>query len=72
MWSIMFPIDTIKSTIQGSDNISFRSACTTLYRQGGIFRFFPGFVPAILRSFPANSASFLGVEVVHKILDSLF
>ncbi|KAG5519575.1 hypothetical protein PMAC_001730 [Pneumocystis sp. 'macacae'] len=72
MWSIMFPIDTIKSTIQGSDNINLRSACIALYRQGGILRFFPGFGPAILRSFPANSASFLGVEIVHKILDSLF
>ncbi|KAG5440496.1 hypothetical protein PCK2_000430 [Pneumocystis canis] len=72
MWSIVFPIDTIKSAIQGSDKANFKSVCTTLYRQGGISRFFPGFGPAILRSFPANSASFLGVEVVHKLLDNLF
>ncbi|KAG4304179.1 hypothetical protein PORY_002360 [Pneumocystis oryctolagi] len=72
MWSVMFPVDTVKSVIQGSSNIDVKTACTTLYRQGGISRFFPGFGPAILRAFPANSASFLGVEVVHRILDNLF
>ncbi|KAG4302472.1 hypothetical protein PCANB_001316 [Pneumocystis canis] len=72
MWSVVFPIDTIKSAIQGSDKVNFKLVCTTLYRQRGILCFFPGFGPAILRSFPANSASFLGVEVVHKILDNLF
>ncbi|EMR09390.1 hypothetical protein PNEG_02336 [Pneumocystis murina B123] len=71
MWSAIFPIDTVKSAIQGSDKISVKSICTTLYRQG-ISRFFPGFGTAMLRSFPANSATFLGVEVTYKILDKLF
>lgn len=71
-WSIVFPMDTIKSYIQGSDKTNVKSLFTTLYRQGGISRLYPGFGTAMLRSFPANSATFLGVELAYKILDKLF
>lgn len=72
MWLGVFPIDTIKSTQQSSNtNISITTATRSIYQKGGIKGFFPGVGPALARSFPANAATFVGVELAREFLSSL-
>lgn len=72
MWLGVFPIDTIKST-QQSSNVSVSIVQTTknIYAKGGIKAFFPGVGPALARSFPANAATFVGVELATNFLNSV-
>lgn len=70
MWLGVFPIDTIKSTQQSSNtNISIATATKNIYAKGGIKAFFPGVGPALARSFPANAATFVGVELAKNFLN---
>ncbi|KAL6454713.1 CRC1 Mitochondrial carnitine carrier [Candida maltosa Xu316] len=72
MWLGVFPIDTIKSTQQSSNvPVSILQTTKNIYAKGGIKAFFPGVGPALARSFPANAATFLGVELARKALDSV-
>ena len=68
MWLVVFPIDTIKTTLQAaSGGKSMLGVTREIYAtRGGIRGFFPGLGPALLRSFPANAATFLGVEMTHS------
>lgn len=66
MWVPVFPIDTVKSNLQSTNHPhSIAQVTKQIYRNGGIKAFFPGIGPALLRSFPANAAAFVGVELVH-------
>lgn len=69
MWLVVFPIDTIKTKLQASSTRqSMVQATKEIYSsRGGIKGFFPGLGPALLRSFPANAATFLGVELTHSL-----
>lgn len=75
MWLVVFPIDTIKTKLQasaGQNKQSMVEATKEIYRiRGGIKGFFPGLGPALLRSFPANAATFLGVELTHSLFKKL-
>ncbi|KAK9456728.1 mitochondrial carrier domain-containing protein [Dipodascopsis uninucleata] len=72
MWVIVFPIDTIKSQLQSSSHqTNIVKISRSVYRSGGVKAFFPGLGPAIARSFPANAATFVGVELAHKFFDKL-
>ncbi|EGW34438.1 uncharacterized protein SPAPADRAFT_59867 [Spathaspora passalidarum NRRL Y-27907] len=72
MWLGVFPIDTIKSTQQSSNvPISIVQTTKNIYAKGGIKAFFPGVGPALARSFPANAATFLGVELARNFLDKI-
>ncbi|OBA21729.1 mitochondrial carrier [Metschnikowia bicuspidata var. bicuspidata NRRL YB-4993] len=72
MWLGVFPIDTIKSTQQSSNvNISIATATKNIYAKAGIKGFFPGVGPALARSFPANAATFVGVELAKNFLEKL-
>ncbi|KAG5368938.1 Mitochondrial carnitine carrier [Yarrowia sp. C11] len=72
MWVPVFPIDTIKSVLQSSETPQSISQVTkSIYARGGIKAFFPGIGPALARSFPANAATFVGVELAHKFFSSL-
>ncbi|GAV49436.1 hypothetical protein ZYGR_0P00790 [Zygosaccharomyces rouxii] len=68
MWTGVFPIDTVKTKLQaGEERSSFRNAVKQIYvTRGGLKGFFPGLGPALLRSFPANAATFVGVELTHS------
>ena len=73
MWTLVFPVDTVKSALQASATpTSLPAVIRALHARGGIGAFFPGLAPALARSFPANAATFLGVEVARKGLDTLF
>lgn len=69
MWIVVFPVDTIKTKLQASSTSkSMLDATREIYHtRGGLKGFFPGLGPALLRSFPANAATFLGVELTHSL-----
>lgn len=70
MWTTIFPIDTIKSIQQSSaEKISMSQVLRKIYSTRGIGGFFPGIGPALARSFPANAATFAGVELAKKFLN---
>ena len=67
MWVPVFPIDTIKSNLQSSDHPqSIAQVTRSIYQRGGLKAFFPGVGAALARSFPANAATFVGVELTYK------
>jgi solute carrier family 25 (mitochondrial carnitine/acylcarnitine transporter), member 20/29 len=73
MWTLVFPVDTVKSALQASPTkVGIGEVMRGLHAKGGVGAFFPGLGPALLRSFPANAATFLGVEIARKGLDTLF
>ncbi|KAK9355130.1 mitochondrial carrier domain-containing protein [Lipomyces doorenjongii] len=72
MWITIFPIDTIKSQLQSSEtHTNIARVTRSIYKVGGVKAFFPGLGPALARSFPANAATFVGVELTHKFFDKL-
>lgn len=72
MWLGVFPMDTIKLTQQLLEALkSMAETARHIYRRGGVRGFFPGVGPALARSFPANAATFLGVEVARSMMQGL-
>jgi solute carrier family 25 carnitine/acylcarnitine transporter 20/29 len=74
MWALIFPVDTVKSRLQGATvkGAGVWDVVGSVYRAGGIKAFFPGVGPAMLRSFPANAATFVGLELMYKLWDRVF
>lgn len=73
MWLLVFPVDTVKSRLQGSaEKVSVGQVVREVYGRSGVKGFFPGVGPALMRSFPANAATFVGVELAYKAWDSVF
>lgn len=71
MWIPVFPVDTIKSRLQSAEGRpTIGGTISGVYRSGGIKAFFPGFGPALARAIPANAATFVGVELAHKAMNS--
>jgi hypothetical protein len=67
-WAPYYPIDVIKSTLQGDSYIQgnrkykgFVDAGRQIYAQFGIKGFYRGLVPCMARSFPANAVLLLTV-----------
>lgn len=72
MWVPVFPIDTIKSNLQSSTTSqSLAQVTRSIYQSGGIKAFFPGLGPALARSFPANAATFVGVELAYSFFSQI-
>lgn len=72
MWIPVFPIDTIKSNLQSSNTSqSIGEVTKSIYRNGGFKAFFPGLGPALARSFPANAATFVGVELAYNFFKTV-
>ena len=71
MWIPVFPVDTVKSRLQGAEGRpTIGGTIGGIYRSGGFKAFFPGLGPALARAVPANAATFLGVELAHKALNA--
>ena len=70
-WGAVFPVDVIKSRVQlgtmGTD-VSLVHAAATLLRKEGARHLMRGYLPAVLRGFPANGALLLGVETMQGLL----
>lgn len=73
MWALVFPVDTVKSRLQGAtEKTSIGRVIKEVYAKSGVKGFFPGVGPAMLRSFPANAATFVGLELTYKAWDRVF
>ena len=59
----MAPTGTYTGTVLGS-----KSVLKELIKNDGISALYRGFVPIMIRAFPANAACFLGYETTIKVL----
>ncbi|ODV95800.1 hypothetical protein PACTADRAFT_2110 [Pachysolen tannophilus NRRL Y-2460] len=73
-WIVAYPADVVKQVIV-TDNVEnpkfkkYSDAVKYIYKHKGGYRgFFKGFVPSILRSFPANASALAAFEFVLRIL----
>jgi len=76
-WAFTYPIDVIKSSMQGdSPDKSQRKYQNVmdcgrkLYAEGGLRIFFRGLTPCLIRAFPANAACFFAYEKTRSFLSS--
>jgi len=75
MWAIAIPPDVIKSRLQSAPTgtySGFLDCVKKTIARDGAKALWKGFGPAMARAFPANAATFLGVEYSRKMLDTLF
>jgi len=74
MWSLAIPPDTIKSRIQSAPQgtySGFLDCARKTIAKDGVKALWKGFGPAMARAFPANAATFLGVEASRSLLDKV-
>ncbi|KAI9318704.1 mitochondrial carrier domain-containing protein [Dichotomocladium elegans] len=72
MWTIAIPPDVLKSRLQSAPAGTYSGLLDCLrktIKADGPSALFRGLGPAMLRAFPANAATFLGVEYSRKIMD---
>jgi len=75
MWSLAIPPDVLKSRLQSAPSGTYSGFFDCLRKtiaQDGVAALWKGFGPAMARAFPANAATFLGVEASRKLMDSMF
>jgi len=75
MWSIAIPPDTIKSRLQSAPQgtyTGFMDCARKTIAKDGVKALWKGFGPAMSRAFPANAATFLGVEASRNLMDKFF
>jgi len=75
MWSIAIPPDVLKSRIQSAPTgtySGFLDCARKTIAADGVAALWKGFGPAMARAFPANAATFLGVEASRKLMDKFF
>ncbi|KAJ2932738.1 hypothetical protein H1R20_g4348, partial [Candolleomyces eurysporus] len=75
MWAIAIPPDVLKSRIQSAAPGTYSGILDCARKtiaHDGVAALWKGFGPAMARAFPANAATFLGVEASRKVLDGLF
>eukprot|EP00048_Salpingoeca_helianthica_P021213 m.10997 g.10997 ORF g.10997 m.10997 type:complete len:302 (-) comp5714_c0_seq2:141-1046(-) len=73
-WLSCYPIDVIKNRLQAAPDRSppvYRGmvdAARAIHAEAGVRGFFRGFVPCILRAFPANASCFVAFEIAMRFL----
>ena len=71
-WTICMPADVIKTKIQNSSPGQYPGGIyqvfTETIRKEGLMGMYKGFIPAIMRTYPANAACFSVVELVRYLL----
>jgi len=75
MWSIAIPPDVLKSRLQSAPEgtySGFMDCARKTIAADGVGALWKGFGPAMGRAFPANAATFLGVEVSRQLMDKFF
>ncbi|GAA5928897.1 hypothetical protein JCM1841_001288 [Sporobolomyces salmonicolor] len=75
MWTFAIPPDVIKSRLQGAPEGTYKGfidCAAQTVKHDGVKALFKGFGPAMLRAFPANAATFLGVELSMQAMNKLF
>ncbi|KAF9229124.1 hypothetical protein BS17DRAFT_689484 [Gyrodon lividus] len=74
MWSLAIPPDVLKSRLQSAPSGTYSGLFDCFRKtvaQDGVAALWRGFGPAMARAFPANAATFLGVEASRKLMDSI-
>ncbi|KAJ3490545.1 hypothetical protein NLI96_g1332 [Meripilus lineatus] len=72
MWSIAIPPDVLKSRIQSAPSgtySGFLDCARKTIAADGVAALWKGLGPAMARAFPANAATFLGVEASKKLFE---
>jgi len=75
MWALAIPPDVLKSRLQSAPTGTYSGLMDCARKtiaQDGVRALWKGFGPAMARAFPANAATFLGVEASRKLMDNLF
>jgi len=75
MWALAIPPDVLKSRLQSAPTGTYSGLMDCARKtiaQDGVRALWKGFGPAMARAFPANAATFLGVEASRKVMDDLF
>ncbi|KAH7106754.1 mitochondrial carrier [Auriculariales sp. MPI-PUGE-AT-0066] len=75
MWSIAIPPDVLKSRLQSAPTGTYSGLLDCARKTiaaDGVAALWKGFGPAMARAFPANAATFVGVELSRQALDSMF
>ncbi|KIM85131.1 hypothetical protein PILCRDRAFT_817112 [Piloderma croceum F 1598] len=75
MWAIAIPPDVLKSRLQSAPEgkyAGFMDCARKTIAADGVGALWKGFGPAMSRAFPANAATFLGVEVSRQLMDKFF
>ncbi|EMD42143.1 hypothetical protein CERSUDRAFT_147722 [Gelatoporia subvermispora B] len=75
MWSIAIPPDVLKSRIQSAPTgtySGFLDCARKTIAADGVKALWKGLGPAMARAFPANAATFLGVEYTRQLMDKYF
>lgn len=75
MWAIAIPPDTIKSRLQSAPAgtySGFLDCARKLIAADGVTALWKGFGPAMGRAFPANAATFLGVELSLSLMNKVW
>jgi len=75
MWAIAIPPDVLKSRLQSAPTGTYSGLMDCARKtiaQDGVKALWKGFGPAMGRAFPANAATFLGVEASRKLMDGMF
>jgi len=69
-WTIMFPLDIIKSRVQAQtvEMLTIPQVIRNIYHEGGIQAFYKGWRPAVLRALPAHAAILGTYEVMIKVI----
>jgi len=75
MWALAIPPDVLKSRIQSAPTGTYSGIMDCARKtiaQDGVAALWKGFGPAMARAFPANAATFLGVEASRNLMDKFF
>jgi len=75
MWALAIPPDVLKSRLQSAPTGTYSGMLDCARKtiaQDGIRALWKGFGPAMARAFPANAATFLGVEASRNLMDKFF
>ncbi|KAG6862442.1 hypothetical protein C0995_011882 [Termitomyces sp. Mi166 len=75
MWALAIPPDVLKSRIQSAPEGTYSGVLDCARKtiaQDGVRALWKGFGPAMARAFPANAATFFGVELSRTLMDKFF
>ncbi|KII93784.1 hypothetical protein PLICRDRAFT_101968 [Plicaturopsis crispa FD-325 SS-3] len=75
MWALAIPPDVLKSRLQSAPEGTYSGLLDCARKTiaaDGVAALWKGFGPAMGRAFPANAATFLGVEASRKLMDKFF
>jgi len=66
-WMLCLPFDTVKTRVQAGTDPSVAAAIRSCY-SGGLKAMYRGFVPMMVRAFPANGAAIWATNMGNKLL----